>query len=92
MQGRMELAHNVTSEVVRQRQSSMSGTATRHWQGSSMHGKAASMYSKKKLLFLISMVKDHLVFMTKISCNFVQKVFVVSSYLPSMTTDSATHT
>ena len=53
-----------------------------------MHGKAASMYSEK-LLFSISVVKDRLVFTTKILCmdDFVQKVSVVSHYLPSMNTD-----
>ena len=42
-----------------------------------------------KLLFTISVFKDHLVFMTEIPCtdDFVQKVSVVSDYLPNVTSN-----
>ena len=42
-----------------------------------------------KLLFTISVVKDHLIFMTKIPCtdDLYRNVFVESNYLPNVTSD-----
>ena len=47
------------------------------------------MKVQQNLLFTISVVKEHLVFKTEIPCmdDFVQKVSVVSGYLPKVASD-----